>query len=292
MSFNAAFCSTESLGAVFRVLKPTMSKLPVLIIEEHTEGLECLSLAVRRGIIELAKCQLIHFDSHPDLGCLELIEPRHLSNRQELCDILRNSEEGISTFLLPAISIGLISSVVWVKPPWSHQIPIGYYPKTTFGWQDNNQMYVATELTYWVDDGSSVSDVNILNNKTSFDLTVTEIGEWVIPTSKNWVLDICLDYFSCANPLQQPDLPDHISTQLEIEILLELFKNALLSTKLMPPRLVIIARSEHDGFTPDSVASTLETSVLNILEEVYSDTKVRKVQSYLDFYDPNFIRSV
>jgi hypothetical protein len=298
------------------------------IIEEHTEALEVLSLGVRRGLIEVGKCSMVHFDSHPDLSCFDNILPEHIRDRTELCHRLRNSEDGISSFILPSLSMRLLKDVVWVKPPWTEQIPAGHH-RLTFGWtksDDSVRMAIATDLDYWKGDGHSVSDVAELQNSTTFDLCVTEIARWAnhsdsaVVEDRNtdekaykrprvdsssvssnqgtsqWVLDICLDYFSCANPLQEPDLPEHISTAEEIASMLQALQKALEwhmhSGLRSPPAFCIIARSEQDGFTPEVVCGNLEASVLEVLRNVYGEVKVLRVPTHEVFYDPQFIRSV
>lgn len=287
-----------------------MKPLRVFVIEEHTEALEVLSLAARRKLIGLNDCTFVHLDSHPDLSCFEGVDREHMRDRAELCHRLRNSEDGISSFILPSIAMGLLKDVVWVKPPWTDQIPSGDHLNLTFGFKDSTkggQMAIATDLSYWFDDGNAVADESDLTDTTSFDLRVQSVEEWLLtakstqPNGKfhrgGWVLDICLDYFSCANPLQEPDLPDHVSTAEEIAQMLQTLRDGLSSllhtnTAMGPPSLCIIARSEQDGFTPGDVAADLERSVLLLLEEVYGETKLYNVPSFELFYDTDFIRSV
>lgn len=292
--------------------------LKVFVVEEHTEVLEVLSLAVRRGIMKAGNCQFVHFDSHPDLSCFEGIYPEHIRDRAELCHRLRNSEDGISSFILPAIAMGLLNNVVWVRPPWTNQIPDGIYPRMVFGWTSKvvgEKMAMETNFDYWKGDGNAVFSKSELSNATEFDLAVQTIKEWssTVPSvcgascggiddfsnqidCIDWVLDVCLDYFSCANPLQEPDLPEHISTAEEIADMVNEFREALqvqlLTGLRKPPCLCTIARSEQDGFTPGSVAAGLEEAVLNVLREVYGQIKLFNVPSFECFYDVNFIRSV
>lgn len=298
----------------------------VFVIEEHTEALEVLSLGVRRGLLPLNSCTMVHLDSHPDLSCFDNILPEHINERTELCHRLRNSEDGISSFILPALAMGLLKNVVWVKPPWTDQIPPGHH-QLTFGWTDHKEgdlrMAIATDLSYWFDDGNAVQSIDELECTTTFGLQVASIEEWsarrcdfvnekndrenkdsckrqktsyFAQSDQQWVLDICLDYFSCANPLQEPDLPEHISTAEEIATMLQQLKEAL-ELQLhagfcRPPALCIIARSEQDGFTPGAVAAGLEESVLDVLRAVYGELKVLSVPSFEVFYDPQFIRKV
>jgi len=287
-----------------------MKQLKVFVIEEHTEALEVLSLAARRKLIRINDCTFVHLDSHPDLSCFEGVDREHMKDRVELCHRLRNSEDGISSFILPSIAMGLLKNVVWIKPPWTDQIPSGDYNNLTFGFKaktKGGRMAIATDLSYWFDDGNSVARDNELCDATSFDLRVQSVEDWLVCAKSNlpgdtfhrgsWILDICLDYFSCANPLQEPDLPDHVSTAEEIALMLQTLQEGLSSllhgdSTLGPPSLCIIARSEQDGFTPGEVAAGLESSVLALLSEVYGETKVYNVPSFELFYDTDFIRSV
>lgn len=304
-----------------------MSKLRVFIIEEHTEAYEVLHLAARRGLIHLRSCRMVHFDSHPDLSCFDHIQPEHLTDRTELCHRLRNSEDGISSFILPAIAVGLLKDIVWIKPPWTNQIPTGNYPGLVFGWTSEDtgcKMAIASELDYWADDGNSVPCQKLLSNQKSFDLLVCSLEDWISSNQSraflndqvcgngmstrsssshktkhvqtHWVLDICLDYFSCSNPLQEPDLPEHISSSDEIKSMLTALRDglqALLSHGLYSaPALCIIARSEEDGFTPGEVAADLEEAVIAVLHDVYGDLQLYPVKSHEDFYNSDFIRSV
>jgi hypothetical protein len=274
-------------------------ELKIFVVEEHTEALEVLSLAARRKLINIGDCSVIHLDSHPDLSCFEDIGPEHIKDRNELCHRLRNAEDGISSFILPAIAMGLVSKIVWVKPPWTDQIPVGEH-YLTFGWKGeggNAKMRMATDLSYWADDGSAVSTDIELSGKVQFYLNVCEIADWDSEgsTGHNWVLDICLDYFSCANPLHEPDLPEHESSAEEISAMLDVLHRTLKCHKdrtQQSPRLCIIARSEQDGFTPTAVAANLESSVIDVIGSVYGSTKTIVIESFEQFYDPSFIRTI
>lgn len=287
-----------------------MKPLMIFVIEEHTEALEVLSLAARRKLIKVNDCTFVHFDSHPDLSCFDGVDREHMGDRAELCHRLRNSEDGISSFILPSIAMGLLKNVIWIKPPWTDQINSGDYPNLTFGFKTHTKggrMAIATDLSYWADDGNAVANRSELTDTTSFDLRVQSVEDWLLQAKSlcpydtfhrgDWVLDICLDYFSCANPLQEPDLPDHISTAEEIAQMLQILREGLVSLlqaeiAIGPPSLCIIARSEQDGFTPGDVAAGLESSVLALLKEVYGETQVYNVPSFELFYDPDFIRRV
>lgn len=164
-----------------------------------------------------------------------------------------------------------------------------------------------TSLPYWLDDGNAVADRKDLASTSTFDLRVQSVEDWfhshlssTMPQGSyhngQWVLDICLDYFSCANPLKEPDLPEHVSTADEIEAMLRTLREGLAALlqqgRIGPPSLCIIARSEMDGFTPGEVAVGLEDSVHALLREVYGDTKIYPVPSFEKFYETDFIRSV
>ncbi|KAF4673351.1 hypothetical protein FOL46_007391 [Perkinsus olseni] len=233
--------------------------LPVVIVEGHTEGLPAIHMAIRRGWIRDSQLEVFHVDAHPDLAASKAIEPDDIFGDQlDLYMKLENDAYGISTWLLPPILQGHIGKVVWCRPTWAHQLPDGHHAGLRLGFR-GGRMRVWTTLPYWAAEDEAVdpsSGTGPEDPSTSFDLLVsTAVGlqpEAADTTIPCWILDIDLDYFSCLNPVPDdcPTLPAHQSTEEEISKSIAEVERVLRSRYSGPPGLIIVARSEEDGFTP------------------------------------------
>ncbi|KAK3086026.1 hypothetical protein FSP39_012357 [Pinctada imbricata] len=60
---------------------------------------------------------LVHFDSHPDLLIPTNMQADTVFNKDQLYDTI-----SIENWILPLVYAGHITDIVWVKPPWCHQI--------------------------------------------------------------------------------------------------------------------------------------------------------------------------
>ncbi|XP_036166104.1 UPF0489 protein C5orf22 homolog isoform X4 [Myotis myotis] len=106
-----------------------------------------------------------------------------------------------------------------------------------------------------------------------------------------FVLDIDLDFFSVKNPFKEmftqvhqagltcdySELPHHISTEQEIEYLIQsvfyLLKN------LPKPTLVTIARSSLDDYCPSEQVDAIQEKVLSVLRSLYGTLDLHLVYS-------------
>ena len=178
---------------------------------------------------------LLHFDAHPDLAA-----PSHtpcrvqdFSNLSILAEIL-SGEGGIAEFLLPPCYTGLIEEVVWVKPSWANQFEAGNYSfllgNATTSDDDYEQEGKGKEETitqrvgvsllhpYYTDEGQVYGEDELeatkrinfrVVNASSSSISLEDLSnvkrkeEDMKPfssSSPNWVLDICLDFFTTRNP--------------------------------------------------------------------------------------------
>ncbi|KAF4704605.1 hypothetical protein FOZ63_019482, partial [Perkinsus olseni] len=135
---------------------------------------------------------------------------------------------------------------------------------------------VWTALTYWAAEDEAVdpsSGTGPEDPSTSFDLLIgTAVGlqpESADTTTPSWILDIDLDYFSCLNPVPDdcPTLPVHQSTEAEMSKSITELERVLRSRYSGPPGLIIIARSEEDGFTPPSEGAAMRYFRLTIYND-------------------------
>ena len=103
----------------------TSEVLQIHIVEDHNEALEYIYRDIGKKTLPFSGTCLVHFDSHPDL----------LSPQDMPADIVHDKERlleslSIGDWILPAVYAGHLASIVWLKPPWSTQIPNGRYTLT------------------------------------------------------------------------------------------------------------------------------------------------------------------
>jgi hypothetical protein len=136
---------------------------------------------------------LIHFDAHPDLAVPTTTTLSQWNDLASLHDALEDDVSGISQFILPLVANGIISTVVWVRSPWSHQLADGRYQfhvgdicttsstesETEFNNNDEDndlKRFAAVTLTqdYYLDDDSyrPLLELDMATAKP-IDLTVT-----------------------------------------------------------------------------------------------------------------------
>lgn len=141
--------------------------------------------------------------------------------------------------------------MIWVKPPWSLQFPLGL---SQFQIKNCSQSLpkVNLDIPYYLDDDSfskfdksaETIDLSILtcDTKTQFVFDpkiqaftskeqMNQETNFPVETAE-WILDLCLDYFSTNNPFLEElrcryalCSPKLISWQMFLEILLEIFEN-------------------------------------------------------------------
>ena len=92
-------------------------KIPVWICEYHQEVLPFIYRAIGSKHLPFAGITLLHFDSHPDLMAPLYMKAESVFNKDVLYDIV-----SIADWILPAVYVGHVSKVIWIKPPWSKQI--------------------------------------------------------------------------------------------------------------------------------------------------------------------------
>ncbi|KAF7407643.1 hypothetical protein HZH66_002180 [Vespula vulgaris] len=99
-------------------------KTPIHIVENHDEVLPFIYRCLGSKHLPFEGNTFIHLDSHPDM-----LIPKTMS-----ADIVWNKDElfgdiSIENWIMPAVYAGHFKRLIWIKPPWSKQIPDGI---TTF----------------------------------------------------------------------------------------------------------------------------------------------------------------
>lgn len=75
------------------------------------------------------------------------------------------------------------------------------------------------------------------------------------------------------------ELPHHVSSEEELDIMFESFKN-FLDTLPCPPTVITISRSTEDDYTPCENVEAIQEKVINILSEFFSCSE--PILNYLD----------
>eukprot|EP00033_Pygsuia_biforma_P000868 GCRY01001007.1.p1 GENE.GCRY01001007.1~~GCRY01001007.1.p1 ORF type:complete len:429 (-),score=58.45 GCRY01001007.1:8-1294(-) len=202
-----------------RVLKRTVKPgLPVAIVDDHNEALSHWHKAMRRGLLPLTCCTLMHVDAHPDLSF-----PADVN--AEICYAPELKESiSISDFILPCLYTKQITSMVWVKPEWSEGFPhaphntpstftVGKSPSTNSLGIDFVDMYFIEDKLYCEKDKlEHPTDVDLLfytlfsehsMKSQLLNLSLEQTTSCLckpFPISNYVILDIDLDFFCTSNP--------------------------------------------------------------------------------------------
>lgn len=101
--------------------------VPIVIVDEHHEILPYVHLAIRKKRLPFdTSFDLIHFDAHPDLS-IPRFHPRVYHDPHALYAALDASPSGISEFILPLVYAGHVDRIIWMKPSWCQQMPLGIH---------------------------------------------------------------------------------------------------------------------------------------------------------------------
>eukprot|EP00116_Pleurobrachia_bachei_P007237 sb/3467499/ len=122
--------------------------IPMEIVDDHNRALDFIYKLIARKKIPFNGLTLVHYDSHPDLAPPADLPIEQFSDRSTLLE-----ELSISDWILPAVYMGHISRVVWVKPHWSDQIPLGTQ-RIRIG-SERGRLRVNSDLGYYVSDPES-----------------------------------------------------------------------------------------------------------------------------------------
>lgn len=172
-------------------------KLAVVVVEYHHHALPHIYRMIGRKKLPFSDGLLIHLDAHPDLVLPPALDPALLRDPEHVYDVTN-----IESWILPAVLAGHISRVVWVRPPWSDQLPDGLY-QFAVGTRDG-QAKVSCAEPYFLSEcmwapREELQDVHDLM------LTIHTLQD----TAKLWlesfdhrpyVLDVDLDFYSTQDP--------------------------------------------------------------------------------------------
>ncbi|KAJ7408681.1 hypothetical protein WISP_119066 [Willisornis vidua] len=94
--------------------------LPVWVVEDHQDVLPFIYRAIGSKHLPASNISFVHLDSHPDLLIPVNMPADTVFDKETLF-----SELSIENWIMPAVYAGHISQVIWLHPPWAHQISEG-----------------------------------------------------------------------------------------------------------------------------------------------------------------------
>ena len=172
---------------------------------------------------------MVHFDAHPDMSVPTPVNTEHDSilcwnNPQTVYFDVLSSEGCISEFLLPMLYQEWLSNVIWVRSMWCDQISDGSHTFMCGNMVQNEKIgdqrcMVSLSEPYYIDEGVCADTSELVNSKgiqlhvclaknlmKVFEQSITalDINEEQSNHGVEWILDICLDYFSTNNPFLAP----------------------------------------------------------------------------------------
>eukprot|EP00924_Labyrinthula_sp_SR-Ha-C_P008353 snap_masked-scaffold_11-processed-gene-10.40-mRNA-1 protein AED:0.80 eAED:0.80 QI:0/-1/0/1/-1/1/1/0/405 len=214
----------------------TKDSVPCFVVNNHNRALKSIHQGIRWGFISFNHFSILHIDSHPDLGVNEQLTSEICNDPQELYFLLDNSETGIADFLVPLIFNAHVDTIVWLKPPWARQITTRGPLNLVVGEEkETNRIFINSLQPYFLDTTGFRPSDRLINNQ-SCTLETSDVNTFSCRafSQKQFVLDICLDFFSCSNPFLS-ELSSLVSTyfpetpKVELanyfETLLYLFEN-------------------------------------------------------------------
>ena len=203
--------------------------LPVHIVEQHNDVLPFIHRAIASRKLPFKNIGMLHFDSHPDLLLPPKLKADTVFKPYELYEQL-----SIENWLLPLAYAKHLDHVIWVKPPWAHQMKIMKDKFTIGKCASTGYVRLTSKENYFLTDGLFQPKKD-LEDTCDVDLVVAEMlpelwadldagyspSESSLSQSsvlkddlhdqlkdKTYILDIDLDFFSTANPFKDLLKPD------------------------------------------------------------------------------------
>jgi hypothetical protein len=97
----------------------------IVVVDDHDEALEAIHQSIRSKKLSFDDILLVHFDAHPDLSVPRSLHADDVFKPQVLYSHLSNTDGGISEWIIPLVFAEHVSTVWWIRPNWTEQIPDG-----------------------------------------------------------------------------------------------------------------------------------------------------------------------
>jgi len=193
--------------------------IPIFVIDEHNGSMVATLRAIELGHCP-EKFKFLHFDSHPDLGCIneeeqELIDQCYTGN-PSIRKLYKSTD--IATWIIPMVIMGHTDYVVWGCAHWCDQFSSGKWTLLCGKDKSDGRMKVGSRgnkkwtcLQYWAS-GDAVCKEENFEYYREWTLKVIKFRKnGKLPEKQRksvidefsagwWVLDVDEDFFSCNNP--------------------------------------------------------------------------------------------
>ncbi|MCP5197251.1 MAG: UPF0489 family protein [Gammaproteobacteria bacterium] len=222
------------------MMKERRRSIPITIFEEHHELVIAVEWGVRDGVVADCGNCLLHIDAHPDMSTPQPSCSPGIPNEPDAIRRFVHTELTIADFLYFLVFRGRLNEIYWVDPRRERFLPgrrmfvgltrnsdhrfiVGLHDKRSELEKQGIEVQNSTYKTVWVQRAHAEHD---------------------LPLKDHWLVDICLDYFSCNDPV------DRRHWQLEVsESTLEEFENDPYHfLKLLPDMKVRSLRKEGKCF--------------------------------------------
>ncbi|XP_050509335.1 UPF0489 protein C5orf22 homolog [Diabrotica virgifera virgifera] len=186
-------------------------KIPIYVVEGHHEVIPFVHKNIGSKHLPVEGSTLIHFDSHPDMLIPLDMPAEYVFDKEKLYDSL-----SIENWIMPAAYAGHFEHLVWIKPPWAHQIEDSSQIFNIGKDSTNGTIRLDCKETYFVSE-CLYTNIKDLENSRAVQLDVATLGKKLVNDSDDLnqirllisrsdapvVLDIDLDFFSTGNPFKR-----------------------------------------------------------------------------------------
>jgi hypothetical protein len=293
-------------------------RVPLVLLEEHHEAFYTWDYAMDMGWLPQSGNTLLHVDAHADMMLPKLRRPLDsISSRADCADFIYH-ELDISTFIWPAIYNRLFSRLLWLK--YNHRLSTGgwrsitlysknrtrtefcitsalpqntviadpkavtidYCPVTTHDVLATDQPIVLdVDLDYFCsNDYPDLSDHEIEVTHETFVKFRSDPYHFlrISPLDKISAVSRAGKFYLVYNDYhpERPSTEENIRT---IELRLNDFIGYLQRYHVVP-KLILVCRSVHSGYTPRDTVSFLQRRLLRQLEDLY-DLEQHRIKEIL-----------
>lgn len=205
-------------------LATSVQMIPCCVVDDHCDVIPFLHSLWRAKKLSLTNLLYFHVDSHPDLTP-PAVNLYSLTNLSVLFDLLTNAEGNISEFILPLSINGHVHKIIWLHQSFCSQFSSQSLSNYSFSLGNNlsadQTIGVTCRESYYYDEGL-VYDLEELESQSVHEVQFSSYCDRDFCSSslstlttgrqekrqkerpegrqEEWILDICLDYFTVSNP--------------------------------------------------------------------------------------------